>query len=187
MSRKLLVVVDMQKDFIDGALGSKEAILIVDNCEAKIRSAMQNGDMVIFTRDTHGVDYMQTEEGANLPVPHCIKDSEGWMICSKLRELSDISRIFDKVTFGSVLLGEEAKKLCEEENLSSIELIGLCTDICVISNALLLKAFCPDVPVYVDASCCAGVSPQSHDTALAAMETCHIHVTGKGNEPWRQA
>ncbi len=187
MSQKLLVVVDMQKDFIDGALGSKEAVRIVDNCAEKIRNTKQNGDVVIFTRDTHSDDYMQTEEGANLPVPHCISGSEGWMICSELKGLSEGCTVFDKVTFGSVSLGEEAKKLLEEGKFESIELIGLCTDICVISNALLLKAFCPNVPVYVDASCCAGVSPESHDTALAAMETCQIHVTGKGNEPWRQA
>ena len=187
MSKKLLVVVDMQKDFIDGALGSAEAVKIVENCARKIEEAKSAGDIVIFTRDTHGDDYMQTEEGANLPVPHCIKDSAGWMICSELESLAEGCKVFDKVTFGSTSLGEEAKKLLEEGKLTTIELIGLCTDICVISNAFLLKAFCPNVPIHVDATCCAGVSPESHDISLKAMETCQIHVTGKGSEPWRQA
>ncbi|MBR7089994.1 MAG: cysteine hydrolase [Lachnospiraceae bacterium] len=182
---KLIVVVDMQKDFIDGALGSAEAVRIVDRCAEKIEKARDAGDIIVFTRDTHGDDYMQTEEGKNLPVPHCIKGSDGWEISSRLESLCPGARILDKETFGSRALGEYAAELSKEGKIDSVELFGLCTDICVISNALLIKAFCPDMPISVDASCSAGVSPQSHDNALLAMESCQIHVTGKGEEPWR--
>ncbi|MCR5440916.1 MAG: cysteine hydrolase [Lachnospiraceae bacterium] len=182
---KLIVVVDMQKDFIDGALGSAEAVKIVDRCAEKIEKARDAGDIIVFTRDTHGDDYMQTEEGRNLPVPHCIKGSEGWEISSGLQSLCPDARVLDKETFGSKALGEYAAGLVKEGKIDSAELFGLCTDICVISNALLIKAFCPDIPIGVDASCSAGVTPQSHDNALLAMESCQIHVTGKGEEPWR--
>ena len=182
---KLIVVVDMQKDFIDGALGSSEAVKIVDRCAAKIASACDAGDIIVFTRDTHGDDYMQTEEGKNLPVPHCIKGSEGWQISSKLEGLCPDAKVLDKETFGSMALGEYASELVRSGKIDSIELFGLCTDICVISNALLIKAFCPDIPIGVDASCSAGVTPESHDNALKAMESCQIHITGKGEEPWR--
>ena len=184
MGKKVLVVIDMQKDFIDGALGSAEAVRIVDNCVKKINLARAEGADVIFTRDTHFDDYMTTEEGKNLPVPHCIKGSDGWQIAVALTEGIAHPVVFDKVTFGSKELGSFiADKYSDAE---SIEFIGICTDICVISNALLVKAFCPNIPICVDASCCAGVTPESHDTALKAMESCQIHVTGKGEEPWRQ-
>ena len=185
MAKKIIVVVDMQKDFIDGALGSAEAVKIVDNCAEKIKTAVADGTEVIFTRDTHFDDYMNTEEGKNLPVVHCIKGSEGWEIVPELSKLVEEPVFFDKPTFGSVNLGEFISEKCLHTYYESIELIGLCTDICVISNAFLIKAFCPNIPIYVDAACCAGVSPESHDTALKAMETCQIHVTGKGEEPWR--
>lgn len=185
MGKKIVIVVDMQKDFIDGALGSAEALKIVDNCAEKIKAANAAGDTVIFTRDTHGENYMNTEEGKNLPVPHCIKGSDGWQITDELAGLITDPIILDKETFGSRDLGMLVADKLAEGGYDSIELFGLCTDICVISNALLVKAFCPDIPIYVDASCSAGVTPDSHDTAIKAMESCQIHVTGKGEEPWR--
>ncbi len=185
MAKRLVVVVDMQKDFIDGALGSFEAVKIVDNCKRRLQKAAADSDIVIFTRDTHGEDYMQTEEGKNLPVEHCLKGSAGWEIDSALTEEVPGARVFDKETFGSRNLGEAAAELVSKGEIDSIELFGLCTDICVISNALLIKAFCPNTPVYVDASCSAGVTPESHDTAIKAMESCQIHILGKGDEPWR--
>jgi len=168
---KLLVVIDMQNDFIDGALGTAEAMAIVDNVAEKIRSARTAGDLVWFTRDTHEENYLSTQEGRNLPVPHCIRGSFGWEISSKL-DVAD-SPVIDKPTFGSV---ELAQKIAQLENLESVELVGLCTDICVISNAMLIKAQLPELPVSVDASCCAGVTPASHDNALAAMRMCQIAI-----------
>lgn len=168
---KLLIVVDMQNDFIDGALGTAEAVAIVDNVTAKIRAAHAEGTEVWFTRDTHEENYLETQEGRNLPVKHCIRGTFGWEISSKLDV--DGSMIIDKPTFGSMELAERAASL---ENLESAELIGLCTDICVISNAMLLKARLPELSVKVDASCCAGVTPASHENALNAMKMCQITV-----------
>ncbi len=168
----ILIVVDMQNDFIDGALGTAEAVAIVPKVADKIRDF---SGRVIFTRDTHGEDYMDTQEGKNLPVPHCIKGTEGWQISPMLQELCKEDPI-DKVTFGSESLASILKKANEENSIGSITLIGLCTDICVISNALLIKAFLPEVPMVVDASCCAGVTPESHRNALAAMKTCQIKI-----------
>ncbi len=165
----------MQNDFIDGALGTKEAVAIVPKVEQKIRSF---DGMVLFTRDTHKPEYLETQEGKNLPVPHCIEGTEGWQIRKELDELRRTEPV-DKVTFGSKDLGDLLSRINEEEGISSITLIGLCTDICVISNALLVKAFLPEVPVIVDASCCAGVTPDSHITALNAMEACQIKVVGR--------
>ncbi len=168
---KLLIVVDMQNDFIDGTLGTAEAVAIVDNVAAKIRAARAEGTEVWFTRDTHEENYLETQEGHNLPVKHCIRGTFGWEISSKLDV--DGSVIINKPTFGSMELAERAASL---ENLESAELIGLCTDICVISNAILLKARLPELPVKVDASCCAGVTPASHENALNAMKMCQITV-----------
>lgn len=165
-----LVVVDMQKDFIDGALGTKEAVKIVPRVKEYIESF--NG-YVIFTRDTHNEDYMNTQEGKNLPVPHCIKGTDGWTICEELAPLSDGKKIFDKPTFGSTDL---ADYLVSQGDVESVTLIGLCTDICVISNAILLKAALPEVKVSVVESCCAGVTPESHANALEAMKMCQIEV-----------
>lgn len=171
--QKILIVVDMQNDFIDGALGTAEALAIVPRVCEKIRTF---DGKVIFTRDTHEEDYLQTQEGRLLPVAHCIKGSCGWQIRKELEQLRTEAAIIDKPTFGSTALGE----LLENENLADpigeIVLTGLCTDICVISNALLIKAFLPEVPVTVDAACCAGVTPQSHKTALAAMKACQIQI-----------
>lgn len=170
--RDLLLVIDMQNDFIDGALGTPEAVAIVGNVEKKIKEF--EGD-VLFTRDTHFENYMDTQEGRNLPVPHCIKDSEGWQIRKELDALRTTEAI-DKLTFGSSELGPVLVKMNEENPINSITLIGLCTDICVISNAMIAKAFLPEVEILVDASCCAGVSVETHNNALAAMKVCQIKV-----------
>lgn len=167
---KVLCVVDMQNDFIDGALGTKEAEAIVENVKSKIELYRQNGDTVIFTRDTHTEDYMNTQEGKNLPVPHCIKGSKGWEITEKLDTASD--KIIDKPTFGSFELSDYVASLSDVEE---IELIGLCTDICVISNAMLLKAKLTETQISVDSSCCAGVTPESHLNALESMKMCQIN------------
>lgn len=167
---KVLCVIDMQNDFIDGALGTKEAEAIVENVKAKIELYRKNGDTVIFTRDTHSEDYMNTQEGKNLPVPHCIKGSKGWEISEKLDTASD--KIIDKPSFGSFELAEYISTLAD---VDEIELIGLCTDICVISNAMILKARFTETPIKVDSSCCAGVTPESHANALSAMKMCQIN------------
>lgn len=168
----ILIVVDMQNDFIDGALGTAEAVAIVPNVLKKIENF---SGKIIFTRDTHQENYMQTQEGAKLPVPHCIENSFGWQIRDGLLGHGEIA-VLDKPTFGSRELGSLLLELDRQEPIGSICLIGLCTDICVISNALLAKAFLPEVPVSVDAACCAGVTPQSHLNALAAMKMCQIAV-----------
>lgn len=167
----ILIVVDMQNDFVSGALGSADAQAIVPNVVEKVKGF--NG-RVIFTRDTHPENYMDTQEGHNLPVPHCIKGTAGWEICPELAPLC--KEVIDKPTFGSAKLGELLAAADKAEPISSITLVGLCTDICVISNAMLVKAFLPEVPVTVDAACCAGVTPDSHKTALAAMLPCQITV-----------
>ena len=166
---KYLIVVDMQKDFITGALGSDLAVAIVPNVVERVRNF---DGKVIFTRDTHFADYMTTQEGKKLPGPHCIKDSDGWQICDELCSFAEC--IVDKPTFGST----ELPQLLESygEPIEQIELCGLCTDICVISNAMLLKAAFPEVPIAVNASCSAGVSVESHNTALAAMRAVQIEI-----------
>ena len=170
--QKLLIVVDMQNDFIDGALGTKEAVAIVPNVKAKIENFEGT---VLFTRDTHFEDYMDTQEGHNLPVPHCIKGTEGWEIRPELEALRTTEAI-DKVTFGSSELPEKIATLNAEKPIESSTFVGLCTDICVISNVMVTKAFLPEVPVIVDAACCAGVSPETHKNALEAMKVCQVKV-----------
>ena len=170
--KNILIVVDMQNDFIDGALGTKEAVAIVPKVEEKIREF--DGE-VFFTRDTHEICYLETQEGKNLPVPHCIRDTEGWQIRRELDVLRKTEPV-DKETFGSRKLAEKLAALNEKEEVGSITLVGLCTDICVISNALLIKAYLPEVPISVDAACCAGVTPERHENALIAMEMCQIKI-----------
>lgn len=166
---KILVVVDMQKDFIDGALGTAEAVAIVPY----VKQVIETFDgKVLFTRDTHFEDYMQTQEGKNLPVMHCVKGTPGWEIHPELEALRKTAAI-DKLTFGS---SELPKILAREEHIESITFLGLCTDICVISNVMITKAFFPEVPVIVDAKGCAGVTPDSHKNALAAMKMCQVAV-----------
>lgn len=174
--QEILIVVDMQRDFIDGALGTAEAVAIVPKVAQKIREF--NGK-VIFTRDTHEENYLETQEGKNLPVPHCIRTTSGWEICPELEELRKEIPV-DKETFGSVKLGHMLKEENEKNPIKKITLVGLCTDICVISNALLVKAFLPEAEIVVDAACCAGVTPESHKTALAAMKVCQIKVENEG-------
>lgn len=170
LTKKLLVVVDMQNDFVRGALGTKEAEQIVPNVVKMVQNCRRSGYDVIFTRDTHQSNYLSTQEGANLPVEHCIAGSWGWQIVDEL--LGYNTHVLDKPTFGSVLLGNYVQKVDYDE----VTLIGLCTDICVISNAMLIKAFCPETKVKVVSSCCAGVTPQSHANALEAMKMCQITV-----------
>lgn len=170
--QNVLIVVDMQNDFISGALGTKEAQGIVANVVEKIKGF---DGRVIFTRDTHFENYLDTQEGHKLPVPHCIKGTHGWEICPQLIPLCTEPPV-DKPTFGSSSLGDMLVTANQREGIESITLVGLCTDICVISNALLIKAFLPEVEVKVDAACCAGVTPESHLTALNAMKMCQITV-----------
>ena len=164
--KKTLIVVDMQNDFIDMALGTKEAVAIVPKVKAKIEEYAENGDEIIFTRDTHSENYLETPEGRKLPVPHCIKGTEGWKIAEGL--YVEGSKIIDKPNFGW--------PNWKEETLEDVELIGLCTDICVVSNALIIKAQFPEASVKVDASCCAGVTPETHNAALATMKMCQIEL-----------
>lgn len=175
--KKLLIVVDMQKDFVDGALGSKEAVAIVDNVVNKIKSF--DGD-VIVTYDTHFENYMETQEGKRLPVPHCIKGTDGWNLNEKVQAALDGREYaaIEKPTFGSTELPEYIKANYGTTELD-IELVGLCTDICVVSNALLLKANFLEAKVSVDASCCAGVTVDSHNAALTTMKMCQVNVIGE--------
>ena len=170
---KVLIVVDMQNDFVDGVLGSQEAVSMIDTAVETINSF---DGKVFYTQDTHGEDYLDTEEGRHLPVVHCIKGSEGWKIHPKIEKallLKGATRI-EKSTFGSEkLMGIIEKEVPEVE---SITLIGICTDICVISNAMLAKAHFQNTPVTVISSACAGVTPESHENALEAMKMCHIEI-----------
>lgn len=168
---KVLVVVDMQNDFIDAALGTKEAVAIVPAVQKKIEDYRAEKNIVIFTRDTHQKDYLNTQEGKNLPVEHCIEGSKGWQITEKL-DVAD-SKVINKPSFGSLELAEYVAGI---KNVDEIELVGLCTDICVISNALLLKAKLPEVKISCDSKACAGVTVESHNNALNAMKMCQIIV-----------
>ena len=166
---KYLIVVDMQNDFITGSLGSELANKIVPDVVEKVKKFTGK---VIFTRDTHFVDYMQTQEGNKLPVQHCIKDTDGWQICDELKSYAN--DVVDKITFGSIDLPGILKDYGDE--IDEIELCGLCTDICVISNAMILKASFPETKIVVDGKCCAGVSVESHKTALEAMKAVQIEI-----------
>ncbi|MCI8640209.1 MAG: cysteine hydrolase [Coprococcus sp.] len=168
--RKLLVVVDMQNDFVDGSLGTEEAEKIVPNVVERVKAAEKAGEDIIFTRDTHGSDYLKTQEGRRLPVVHCVKDTKGWEIIDELKGYA--KTVIDKPSFGSTRLMEAAVR----GEYTEIELIGLCTDICVVSNALLLKAALPEADFSVDASCCAGVTQKSHEAALETMQMCQIEI-----------
>lgn len=171
--RKLLIVIDMQNDFIDGALGTKEAVAIINAVKARI-SSYPKAD-ILGTMDTHGEDYLSTQEGRNLPVPHCIKGTDGWKLQPDIAYLLSGVRMYLKNTFGSHALAEDLAAMAKVEDIE-LELIGLCTDICVVSNALLLKAAMPEVKITVDAACCAGVTPEKHKAALETMRSCQIHI-----------
>lgn len=175
--KKILIVVDMQKDFVDGALGSKEAVAIVDNVVNKINEF--DGDIIV-TYDTHLQNYMETQEGKKLPVPHCIKGTDGWKLDSKVQAAlsKKTYKVIEKPTFGAIELPEYIRANYNPNEIE-IELVGLCTDICVVSNALLLKANFVETKVSADASCCAGVTPDSHNAALVTMKMCQINVIGE--------
>lgn len=168
--KKLLVVVDMQNDFVDGSLGTKEAVSIVPLVKERIREAQQEGWEIIFTRDTHESGYLKTQEGRRLPVEHCIRGTEGWEIVDELKPYA--GHVIDKPSFGSLELMEYVR----DGGYEKAELIGLCTDICVVSNALLIKAAVPEMPVEVRRSCCAGVTPESHEAALQTMSMCQVEI-----------
>lgn len=172
--KRFLVVVDMQNDFVDGALGTKEAVAVVPAVVKKIRAF--DGE-VFATLDTHFADYPQTAEGKKLPVPHCIKGTDGWQLngaVARALEEKGFSAV-EKTTFGSVDLPQRIAQASQGEPFA-VELVGLCTDICVVSNALLVKAHFPEAPIAVDASCCAGVTPELHRAALDTMRSCQIDI-----------
>lgn len=180
----ILVVVDMQNDFVSGTLGTAEAREIVPYVVGRVVEGLNRGEEILFTKDTHQENYMDTQEGRRLPVPHCVRGTEGWEIIEQLREYA--RHPIDKPTFGSRELGALLKARDEDlrkqgkPGVEKVTLIGLCTDICVISNALLVKAFLPEAEIAVDAACCAGVTPESHKNALAAMRVCQITVENDG-------
>ena len=169
-TKKILVVIDVQNDFIDGALYNEVAKARIPNIIKKINEF--DGEHILITKDTHNDNYMETSEGMNLPVPHCIKDTQGWQIYPQLEVLRKTEAI-DKLTFGSKDLVDVLK---QEDDLEEITFVGLCTDICVISNVMVVKAFYPETPLVVDAKGCAGVTPQSHLNALEAMKMCQVKV-----------
>lgn len=176
---KALIVIDMQEDFIRGSLGSPEAQAIVPAVAAKVAeyAAMEEG-VILYTRDTHFDNYMETMEGYHLPVPHCIVNTDGWQIVPEVRAAD--SEIIDKYTFGCYNLGERVWEACGRKynkfDIESIELCGVCTDICVVSNALILKTSFDNTPIIVDSKCCAGVTPEKHAAALEVMRSCQIDV-----------
>ena len=175
-TKKFLIVVDMQKDFIDGALGTKEAQAITPAAADRIRACREEGWQVIATLDTHGEDYLETAEGRKLPVRHCIRGTEGWKLNPVIREAVGDGMLLEKPTFGSIRLPEVIREQTEEGDRIVIELIGLCTDICVVSNALILKANFPEAQIAVNPRCCAGVTPEKHEAALETMQSCQIDL-----------
>lgn len=170
--KRIVLVIDMQNDFIDGALGTAEARAIVPNVAARIRAEREKGAMVVFTRDTHGEDYMHTLEGRLLPVPHCIKGSDGWALAPQIAPLAEGALVVDKPTFGCTALPQLIRPYVDKD--TEFLFMGLCTDICVASNALLLRAYFPGNRIYIAPDCCAGVTPQSHEAALTTMASCQI-------------
>ncbi len=175
MRNEILVVVDMQNDFVDGSLGTAEAKKILLKVEKKVESFEGK---IIFTKDTHSENYPDTQEGKALPVIHCVKETWGWNLAGNLEKLKTVkgAMLYEKITFGCRKLAEDLAAQNEEEKIDCIEIVGLCTDICVVSNALLLKAFLPETLICVDASCCAGVAPDKHDAALETMRSCQIEI-----------
>lgn len=171
--KKALVVIDMQNDFIDGSLGTKEAVEIVPAVEERIKAGLDSGEALFFTMDTHTEDYLTTQEGKNLPVVHCVKGTLGWEIAPSLKPyLEQAEKVFEKPTFGSVELAEYLKA----EGYEEIQLLGLCTDICVVSNALLIKASIPESTLSVFEKGMAGVTPETHKSALETMKMCQVLV-----------
>jgi len=173
--KKVLFVIDMQVDFVTGALANEDAQKITGRIAEKIKAYEEAGDYVFFTRDTHGENYMDTQEGRMLPVPHCMEGSDGWQIVDQLKAFANKDNTLDKPSFGSLELPKWVYKKTDGD-FDEMEFCGVCTDICVISNAMLIKAALPDCPVAVDPSACAGVAPESHETALRAMAACQIDI-----------
>lgn len=175
LSRKKLVVIDVQNDFVTGSLGTKEAQAMLPRLIEKVKAF--DGE-ILMTRDTHEVDYMETQEGRMLPVPHCIRGTEGWALVPELEAIrvEQNLKVYDKPCFGSLELVADMKAAYERGELESLELVGICTDICVVSNALMLKSTMPELPMYVDAECCAGVTPEKHEAALEVMRSCQVNV-----------
>ena len=171
--RKALIVVDVQNDFVDGSLGTKEAQAIIPNVKKKIKEYRDRGHQIIFTRDTHPMNYLNTYEGKHLPVIHCVKGSVGWQIYNELEVNTENDILIDKPTFGWLNW--------KDFDFEEVEICGLCTDICVISNALIIRAAYPDINITVDANCCAGVTPETHKAALEAMKMCQIKIV-EGSE-----
>lgn len=172
--KKALVVVDMQNDFVTGELANEAAEKVIPAIASKVKEAAAKGIDIYFTRDTHSDNYLETEEGKHLPFTHCIKDTWGWEIVPELQKLADETKavIVDKPVFGSVTLGETLRDKAYDE----VELVGVCTDICVISNAMIARAFLPNAHITVDSSCCAGVTEVAHNTALEAMKACQVEI-----------
>lgn len=170
--KKVLIIVDMQNDFVSGSLGTVEAKEIVPGVVEKVKDAKEEETDIIFTRDTHTEEYLHTQEGKHLPVLHCVKGSEGWEIIDCLKPYANDTRVIDKPSFGSLKLAA----LVADKGYTDVEIVGLCTDICVVSNALLIKAAAPEARVRVDSSCCAGVTPESHKAALKTMKMCQVEV-----------
>ena len=170
---KYLVVVDMQKDFVDGSLGTDEAVKILPVVCDKIKE--YEGENIFVTLDTHYENYLETAEGKKLPVSHCIKGTDGWALDENIRlALDGNGKYYEKNTFGSVKLAEDLSRLLKDGD--TVELCGLCTDICVVSNALMIKAFSPQTQIMVDEKCCAGVTPQAHQAAISTMRSCQIDI-----------
>lgn len=174
---KVLIVVDMQKDFIDGALGTPEAQAIVPNVQKKIDEYVAGDAQIVFTRDTHTNRYLKTSEGKKLPVVHCVKGTDGWQIPEDI-DIPGCLHV-DKHTFGYPYWDTSALVMAEEDGVEQIEIIGLCTDICVVSNALIIKALFPEIEIAVDARCCAGTTPEAHKAALQTMKSCQVTVIGE--------
>lgn len=171
--KKALIVIDMQNDFITGVLGNNECRAVVPHVVKRVQDAVEEGMDIIFSQDTHQEDYLSTQEGKKLPVPHCIQNTEGWKIIPELAETAaQRGIVFTKETFGSRAIAEYIKA----HHYDEVELVGVCTDICVISNAMVIKAFAPELEIFIKESCCAGVTPQSHETAIEAMKACQMNI-----------
>jgi len=171
--KKILVVIDMQNDFINGSLGTKEAVEIVPKVIEKIKKYKKEN--VYATRDTHDKNYLNSLEGKHLPIVHCLKNTVGWEIQKDIASMIDVKNIFDKPCFGSIKLAQHLTKINEKEPIE-VELVGLCTDICVIANAVIIKSYLINTPVSVDSNCCAGVSKESHKRALKSMQTLQVDI-----------
>lgn len=174
--KKILLVIDYQNDFVDGALGFQKALVLEEDIARKIETYRKNGDEIAFTFDTHAKDYMDTQEGRNLPVPHCIKDTEGWKLYGKIAGLcNDSDKRFEKNTFGSM----ELASYLAQNKYDSIELVGVVSNICVLSNAVLAKAALPEADILIDASCTAGNDDRLNDAALDVLEGIQIKVINR--------